>query len=91
MKDLNEILNSHLKIKIMKFFAENPASVESVRGISTWINKDKNEVKKALSELAAEGVIKKYVGATTTGYSFIANRKLCKKIINFIKEHSEKI
>ncbi len=85
MKDLNKILDSPLKLKIMNFFVENPASVESARGISVWINKDIQEVKHALSELETEDVIKTYQSATIVGYSFISDEKLCKKIANFIK------
>lgn len=85
MKNLNKILDSSLKLKIMNFFVENPASVESAKGISAWINKDIQEVKKALLELANEDVIKTYRGATIIGYSFISDEKLCKKIANFIK------
>ncbi|MCM8783777.1 MAG: hypothetical protein NC818_03235 [Candidatus Omnitrophica bacterium] len=70
MKNILKAIRSPVKKKIILFFRENPYSVDSVRGISTWLNMKPNIVRKALEELVKDGILIAHRGATTTGYAY---------------------
>lgn len=80
---MDRILRSPIKKKIILFFRENPQSVESVRGISTWLNLKPEKVKKALEELVKDGILIAHRGATTTGYAYTQD----KDILNYIEKY----
>jgi len=82
LKKISKILRSPIKKKIILFFRENPHSVDSVRGISTWLNLKPEMVRKALEELVKEGILITHRGRTTTGYAYTQD----KNILNCIEE-----
>ena len=45
---IDDALKSSLHLKIVIFFHENQACIDTPRGISTWIREDRARVKKAL-------------------------------------------
>jgi DNA-binding transcriptional regulator YhcF (GntR family) len=80
MKNISKILRAPVKRKIIGFFCENPQSVDSVRGISTWINVKPEVVKKMLEELVMEGILIAHRGSSTTGYAYTQDKKIIEQI-----------
>ncbi|OIO40146.1 MAG: hypothetical protein AUJ75_00465 [Candidatus Omnitrophica bacterium CG1_02_49_10] len=83
--NLNKILNSSLKLKIMKFFNENRSSVDTPRGISTWIDADMSKVAAALNQLADDGVVIYHGHGSTKAYSYIHDVKKVKKMAEYLE------
>ena len=77
-KDKNML--SELHLKIMKFFHENQASVDTPRGISTWVREERSKVSKALEELVKLKMLTAHRSTSTTGYSYIRDSKIISKI-----------
>lgn len=84
--NLKKFFDSELHKKIILFFLENPTSVDSPRGIATWVGYGRQETKKALDELAEAGILNSISTSSTSGYSFIQDKKLIKKIKEFTRQ-----
>ncbi len=86
MEDLNKkVLQSELHFKILKFFHENQASIDTPRGISTWIHEDRNKVKLALEDLVTLKMLTAHRTTSTTGYSYTRNKNIISKIEKLLK------
>ena len=46
--DINDAASSKVHLKIIAFFHENQASIDTPRGVATWIGEDRAKVKQAL-------------------------------------------
>ncbi len=86
MADTNKRLQSDLNLKIIKFFYENQASIDTPRGISTWVREDRAKVKKALEELVDMKILVAHRSTSTTGYSYTRNAKIISKIEKLLKK-----
>lgn len=75
---------SPVQIKIIRFFHENPASIDTPRGISTWTAEDIKSVKSALQNLADLGLLIAHKGTTTTGYSYTQDKKMIERIARYL-------
>lgn len=83
----------HLKInrKIVKFFLENPSSVDTSRGIATWINENVNKTEKALKELAKAKILTPHGNDATSAYGYTTDIRIISKIkINLEKFKTKK-
>ena len=80
MADIDKILKSVLNIKIIKFFHENQASIDTPRGVATWTGEDRAKVQQALEELVKLKVLVAHRATSTTGYSYTRDGKLILKI-----------
>lgn len=78
--DLNRYLAKPLYRKIVAFFAEHPESIDSPRGVATWIRASRDEVGRALEVLTRTGILVAHRGPTTTGYSLTRDAQLVSKI-----------
>ena len=78
--NLNDALKSATHRKIIKFFHENQASVDSSRGIAAWVREERAVVKKALEDLVKLKVLAAHRSTATTGYSYTTSSRLIKKI-----------
>ena len=78
--DLNKVLGSNIQLKIIKFFHENQASIDTPRGIATWISEDRGKVKRALENLVCLNILTAHRVTSTTGYSYTRDTKLISKI-----------
>lgn len=74
------INKSALHRDIASFFIENPSSLDTPRGISTWVKHDRARVEKALDELAAAGILIAHKTSSTTGYSLTGSKKITEEI-----------
>lgn len=84
--DLDAIVNrSDLHREIVAFFHENPASIDTARGISTWVRGEYESVAQALDELVAEGILVAHKASSTTGYSYTSNKRLITRIDKFLR------
>ncbi len=84
---LKKLINkSRLYKDIISFFIENPASIDTPRGISTWVKHDRSKVKHVLDKLAESGVLIAHKATSTTGYSFTRNRRIISEIKKALRE-----
>ena len=86
MADTDKTLQSDLHLKIVKFFHENQASIDTPRGVSTWVREDRAKVKKALEELVGMKILVAHRSTSTTGYSYTRNAKIISKIEKLLKK-----
>jgi hypothetical protein len=86
MADINKIIRTELHLKIVKFFHENQAAIDTPRGISTWVREDRTKVKKALEELAGMKILVVHRSTSTMGYSYTRNAKTLSKIEKLLKK-----
>lgn len=59
MADLNDIITSKVRIKILELFFANPGEMYHVRGIVREIGEEINAVRRELTKLEEAGIIKK--------------------------------
>ena len=78
--DINKAFNSDVHIKIIGFFHENQASIDTPRGVATWVGEDRPKVKSALEDLVAMKILVAHRATSTTGYSYTRDSKLISKI-----------
>jgi hypothetical protein len=78
--DLNKFLKVPIYFKIIKFFHENPASIDTPRGLAAWTGESRQNVKKALSKLADLKILTSHDVSSTTAYSYTRDSKLVKKV-----------
>ncbi|MCM8782468.1 MAG: hypothetical protein NC828_05405 [Candidatus Omnitrophica bacterium] len=83
---MKKLLKAQIYFKIINFFHENPTSIDTPRGISTWIGEEKQRVKSALLKLAKLKILTAHKVTSTTGYSYTRNHKIIKKIDTSLKK-----
>ena len=83
---IDDALKSGLHLKIIIFFHENQACIDTPRGISTWIREDRAMVKKALEELAELNILIAHRATSTTGYSYTPDANLISRIGRRLKK-----
>ena len=83
--DTDKIFQSEINVKIITFFHENQASIDTPRGVATWINEDRSKVKAALESLVKARILVAHRATSTTGYSYTSEDKLISKIGKLLK------
>ncbi|MCM8778772.1 MAG: hypothetical protein NC898_05880 [Candidatus Omnitrophica bacterium] len=89
MDKIAKALKSPIKKKIILFFRENPQAVDSVRGISTWLNLKSGIARKYLEELVKDNILIAHRGATTTGYAYTQDEDILKRIEEYLGLNDE--
>lgn len=84
--DLEKVLRIKSYGKILRFFHENPASVDTARGVATWTNQDVKRVRAALKRLASLGLLVAHKVSSTTGYSYTRDKKMMARIKQLLKK-----
>ena len=84
--DLNKALKSDIHLKVIRFFHENQASIDTPRGVATWIDEERARVKKVLEDLVALDILVAHRATSTTGYSYTSDAKIISKIKKLLKE-----
>ncbi len=82
--DKKKIFGSPLHLKIIKFFHENQSSIDTPRGIATWIGEDRAKVKSALEDLVKGKILIADRAASTTGYGYTRDTALISKIAKIL-------
>lgn len=85
MIDLDKIFKSELHLKIASFFYENQASVDTAKGIATWINYGAKAVEEALEELVASNILVAHRSDLVTGFAYTQDLEISKVIDNYFK------
>ena len=83
--ELKNLLKRKLCHKILKFFHENPTSIDTPRGVATWTNEDIIKVRGALKKLARAGLLVSHKVSSTIGYSYVRDKKKIAKINKLLK------
>ena len=83
---VQDAFRSQVHLKIITFFHENQASIDTPRGVSTWIREDRAAVKKALEDLVAMEILIAHRATSITGYSYTRDRKLISKIARLLNK-----
>ncbi len=83
---LTSAMASEIHRKIILFFDENQSSIDTPRGVATWVREDRSRVKKALEDLVALKVLVAYRVSSTTGYGYTSDKKLISKIEKLLKK-----
>ena len=83
--DINKALKSKIHRKIIAFFHENQASIDTPRGVATWIAEDRAKVKKALEDLVEIEILTADRATSTTGYSYTRDSRMISKIEKLLK------
>ena len=89
--DIKKIFNCKVKRKIVHFFHNNPASIDSLRGIMTWTGLAKKEATKALEELVKYGVLMAHRSTSTVGYAYTGDKKLIDKIKKYFQYFQDEV
>jgi len=82
---LEKTLESGIRLKIVKFFHENQASIDTPRGVATWIGEERAKVKDALEDLVSMNILCAHRATSTTGYSYTNDAKLIARIDKLLK------
>jgi len=83
---LKKFFSSELHRKVILFFKENPSSIDTPRGVATWIGASREESKRVLDELQRASILDAIETPSTSGYSFTQDKKMIKQINEFAKE-----
>ena len=86
MAGTNKNVLSELHLKIVGFFHENPASIDTPRGVSTWVREERSKVKKALEDLVRLKILTAHRATSITGYSYTRDPKIISKIEKLLKK-----
>lgn len=86
--DINKALGSPIHRKIIAFFHENQASIDTPRGVATWIGEERAKAKRALEDLVSLKILVAHRSTSTTGYSYTRDSKLISKISKSLSKPS---
>jgi len=83
---IDKLFQSEIHVKIISFFHENQASIDTPRGVATWIGEERPKVKSALEDLVGVKILVAHRATSTTGYSYTNDDKLISKIEKLLKK-----
>ncbi|MBP7055976.1 MAG: hypothetical protein KBB52_03905 [Candidatus Omnitrophica bacterium] len=83
--NIKDAFNSSIHRKIIQFFHENQASIDTPKGVATWVGEDRSKVKDALEDLVDLKVLVPHRATSTTGYGYTRDMKIIKQIGNLLK------
>ena len=83
--DIDKIFKSEIHVKIVNFFHENQASIDTPRGVATWIGEERSKVKAALEDLVKARILVAHRATSTTGYSYTNDDKIISRIRKLLK------
>lgn len=84
--DLKRLLKSEIHVKILRFFHENQASIDTPRGVATWIGEERSKVKRSLEDLVDLNILVAHRATSTTGYSYTRDAKLISAVNKLLKQ-----
>ncbi len=87
MKDkLKKTLKNKLSRDIVAFFYQNQGSIDSVGGVSAWVNDERSKVQSALDKLVKLGVLEKDSTEATKGYCYTRDKKVMKIVKELMRD-----
>lgn len=82
--NIDDIVKSKTHLKIVRFFHENQSSIDTPRGVATWIGESREKAVKALEDLVKLKILIADRSPSTTGYSYTRDDKMIAKIQKLI-------
>lgn len=86
LTDLRQAARSRTHRKIIVFFTENEGSIDTPRGVSTWIDENIQNVRIALEDLVKIGFLKAHRTSSTIGYSCPLGKKELQQVLRTLKK-----
>lgn len=86
--DLDKAFSSAIHLKVIRFFHENQAALDTPRGVATWISEERSKVKKALENLVSLKILVAHRSTSTTGYSYTRDSKIIAAIAKRLKKNT---
>ena len=86
--DLGKKVKSDFTYKILKFFQENPQSIDTINGIATWTGLSYEKTKETLEELMQQEIVVEHRAATTRGYSYTQNKRIIGAVNEWIAKNA---
>jgi len=74
------IFKSPIHLKIIRFFHENQASIDTPRGVATWIGEERAIVSACLEDLVKAKILVVHRATSTNGYSYTRDEKIISRI-----------
>ncbi len=84
MINLKKICEFPLNLKIISFFQENPQTLDTSRGLATWLNHERGEIKKALDFLVSQEILVAHRTRSTIAYAYTQNKEIINQIKKFL-------
>ncbi|MDP3013218.1 MAG: hypothetical protein Q8M92_03170 [Candidatus Subteraquimicrobiales bacterium] len=91
---IRDVANSFIKIDLVRFFHNNPSTIDTAENISLYIGRDKEKIKKGLKDLVGAGIVKKYERENFELYSYVddrAKRELLEKFSKAYEDRCERL
>ncbi len=77
---VEKYLDVKINRKIIRFFLENPSSIDTSRGIATWINENVDRTEKALQALAKAKILILHKTELTSAYAYTTDKRTISSI-----------
>jgi hypothetical protein len=84
MAFINKYVDSFVKWDLMRFFHENPHTIDAVDNIARYIGRDAEAVGKELAELAERGFLEEVLMEKLTVYALTSDLDMQKKLARFM-------
>jgi predicted transcriptional regulator of viral defense system len=84
MTFVNQYVDSFIKWDLMRFFHENPHTIDAVDNIARYIGRDAEAVGKELAELAERGFLERVLMENLTVYTLTSDMGMQKKLARFM-------
>ncbi len=84
MAFVNRYVDSFVKWDLMRFFHENPHTIDAVDNIARYIGRDAEVVGEELAELAERGLLEEVLMERLTVYALTSDLSMQKKLARFI-------
>ncbi|MFA6142245.1 MAG: hypothetical protein WC738_03010 [Candidatus Omnitrophota bacterium] len=81
-----DIFESPIHLKIIRFFHENQASIDTPRGVATWIGEERAKVSACLEDLVKAKILVAHRATSTNGYSYTQNEKIISRIDKLLNQ-----
>lgn len=80
MVDLKKVCKTPLNLKIISFFHEHPATVDTPRSIAAWLNHDPEQTQQALDYLVSQNILIVHQTGSTIAYAYTQDKEIVDQI-----------
>lgn len=87
---IQKTLDSEIKRDIVNFFHRNQTTIDTAKGIATWVDFELEEVEIALEELVKSNILVAHRTTSTTGYAYTQDNQIIRLIDKHIKKSKQR-